>query len=270
MGQTIHAIRMETVTVGDVDVPTLGLGTYTLRGEECERVVGEALSLGYRHIDTAEFYDNQASIGAAIEAADVPREELFVTTKIWQTNLEREDARRSALESLDELGINYVDLLLIHWPDESVPLAETIGAMNRLQSEGRVRHIGVSNFSISQLRTAMSVSETPILTNQVEYHPHRDRTDLREVCVDNDVVLTAYSPLAKGRVATDETLAAIGRTYDRSAAQVALRWLVQQENVVAIPKASRHEHLVANRAIFDFELTDEEMERIADLGTGVD
>lgn len=260
---------MEHVTVHGVDVPVLGLGTYRLRGNECTDVVEAALEMGYRHIDTAEFYSNQAAVGDAIAAAPVDREELFVTTKIWKTDLAYDQAIASATESLEKLDIGYIDLLLIHWPNTSVPTAETIRAMNHLQEEGLVRHIGVSNFSVAQLEEAIEASETPILTNQVPYDPTTDQSNLLEWCVSKDVMLTAYSPLGKGSVVGNETLAEIGEPYEKSAPQVALRWLIQQPMVAAIPKASSRDHLAANLDVFDFELTPTEMERIFDLQGGL-
>jgi diketogulonate reductase-like aldo/keto reductase len=253
---------MEHVTVAGTKVPSLGLGTYKLRGRECTEVVETAIELGYRHIDTAEFYNNQAAIGDAIAAASVPREELFVTTKVWKTNLHHEQVLASATESIEKLDLEQVDLLLIHWPNERVPIEETIRAMNELQDRGLVRHIGVSNFSVSQLRAAREASKTPIIADQVPYDPTTDQRDLLEFCIDEEVLLTAYSPLAKGRVESDETLAEIGDRHGKSPPQVALRWLVQQPMVAAIPKASTRAHLAANIDIFDFELTDAEMERV--------
>lgn len=260
---------MEYVTAGGARMPALGLGTYKLRGRECTETVLDALAMGYRHIDTAEYYNNQQVIGHALEKTDVPREELFLTTKIWRSNLAYEDALASARESIDKLGVEAVDLLLIHWPSGSVPTSETIEAMNELQSAGRVEHIGVSNFSVGQLEEAIEASETPIVANQVEYHPYERQAGVLEYCIENGVICTAYSPLAKGKVVNDETLQAIGEQYDKSPAQVALRWLIQQEQVAAIPKASSVDHLEANREIFDFSLTDDEMERIFELQGGL-
>ncbi|MFP8891075.1 aldo/keto reductase [Natrialbaceae archaeon A-CW2] len=259
---------MEYASVRGEAVPAIGLGTYRLRGSECRETVQTALEVGYRHIDTAEFYENQAEIGTAIDTATVPREDLFVTTKVWKTNLEAESVRRSTTNSLEALDLEYVDLLLIHWPNSDVPVEETLGAMNRLQEEGRIRHVGVSNFSVAQLEAAIAASRTPILTNQVEYNPYVDQDDLLEYCRDQNVLLTAYSPLAKGDVLEDETLVEIGDRYGKSPAQVALRWLVQQEGVVAIPKASSREHLEANLDVFDFKLSREEMAQVGSLRRG--
>ena len=260
---------MEYATARGVEVPKVGFGTARMTGAECRRAVETALDLGYRHLDTAQMYDNEDAVGAAVEASDVSRDDVFLTTKLHRRNLAREDVFESFAASLDRLGTDYVDLLLIHAPSDSVPIAETVGAMNDLQDEGTVEHVGVSNFSVEQLRTAMDASETPILTNQVEYHAHRLQDDLLEFCIEEDVLLTAYSPLDEGRLADVETLAEIGDRYGKTAGQVALRWLTQQRNVVTIPKASSRNHQRANLDVFDFELTAEEVERIFDLRAGL-
>ncbi|MBV0901348.1 aldo/keto reductase [Haloarcula salina] len=260
---------MEYVSTGQTQVPALGLGTYRLRGQTCTETVAQALEMGYRHIDTAEYYENQAAIGQALANTAVSSDDLFITTKVWRTNLGYEETKQSVRACREKLGIETIDLLLIHWPSRSVPIEETIRAMNELQSDGVVRHIGVSNFSVEQLANAREASETPICTNQVEYNPYTDQSDVLEYCIDHDIMLTAYSPLAKGRVNDDTTLATIGDRYEKSPAQVALRWLVQQQQVAAIPKAASHAHLESNLSIFDFELTDEEMAQIFDLQGGL-
>ena len=249
-------------------VPAIGLGTYQLRGRDGIETIKRALDLGYRHLDTAELYENETVVGTALGESPVARGEVFLTTKVWKTNLAYDDVLASSRRSAEKLGVDAIDLLLIHAPNPAVPIAETIDAMNALQAEGTVRHVGVSNFSVGQLREAMAASETPILTNQVEYHPYKDQSELLAFCIENDVLLTAYSPLAKGRIATDSTLADIGERYGKSGAQVALRWLVQQPRVVAIPKAGGGDHLRENLDVFDFTLTDEEMETVAELGGG--
>ena len=256
---------MEYVTAGGAAIPKLGIGTWQNTGDQCVETVRHAVEMGYRHVDTAQVYDNEREVGEGIAAADVPREDLFLTTKVWRSNLRADDVERSVRESRDRLGVEYIDLLLIHWPHPRVPVEETLGAMAALQSEGVVRHLGVSNFTRGQLREAMDAVDGPIVADQVQYHPYRDQSDLREFCVANDVALTAYSPLARGDVLDDPDLAAIGERYDKSAPQVALRWLVQQEGVVAIPKATGRDHLEANLDVFDFSLTDEEMATIHGL-----
>lgn len=262
---------MEYVTVQGEEVPALGLGTWRLRGRECREALETALDIGYRHVDTAAYYGNQRAIGEAISGSIFDPDELFVTTKVRGSNLAAEEVRASFTDSREALGLDVVDLFLIHWPSSSVPIAETVEAMNDLQREGHLRHIGVSNFSVAQLEKAIDASETPILTNQVEYHPFCDRSDLLSFCLDHDVMLTAYSPFDQGsaRVLENDTLAEIGARYDKTAGQVALRWLVQQEVVAAIPKATSREHLEENLAIFDFELSGEEMARVFDLQGGL-
>jgi len=264
---------MEYVEAGGARIPKLGLGTWQNTGPTCTETVRTALELGYRHVDTAQVYDNEAAVGEGIAAADVDREDLFLTTKVWRSNLRHEDVIDSVEESLDKLGVDYVDLLLIHWPHPRVPIAETLGAMAQLRERGLVEHLGVSNFTRSQLAEARDAVDAPIVADQVLYHPYKDQSALHEYCVDEGVALTAYSPLARGRVLDDRTLAEIGDQHSKSAPQVALRWLVQQEAVVAIPKTTSREHLQDNLAVFDFELSDDEMARIdaldGDIGTRV-
>jgi len=259
---------MEHVTADGVDVPALGFGTWPMKGETCRTAVGHALDIGYRHIDTAQMYDNEEAVGRAIAASDVPREDVFLVTKVLRNNLAHDDVLRSVEQSAQRLKTE-IDLLLIHAPSRSVPIEESISAMNQLQERGLVENIGVSNFSVEQIRQAIAASETSILTNQVEYHPFRDQSEILEFCIENGIVLTAYSPLGKGRVIGNEVLEQIGDTYQKTAAQVALRWLLQQEMVVAIPKASSPTHIEENFDVFDFEVTDEEMEQIFDLQGGL-
>jgi diketogulonate reductase-like aldo/keto reductase len=259
---------MDHVTVRGVEMPALGFGTARLTGDDCRRAVEDALDIGYRHVDTAQMYDNEAAVGEAIANADVDREEIFLVTKVHRRNLAYDDVLESVAASLDRLGTT-IDLLLIHAPSRTVPIGESIEAMNELQEEGGVRHIGVSNFSIDEMEAAVEASETPILTNQVEYHPREDQADLLGFCIENEIVLTAYSPLAKGRVSGDELLGEIADRHGKTESQVALRWLLQQEMVAAIPKAASHEHRAENLDVFDFELTDEEMRRIFDLQGGL-
>ena len=265
---------MDDIQVQGTSVPALGLGTWQLTGQSCRETVESALEMGYRHIDTAQAYGNERQVGLGMDAAAVDREDVFLTTKLDGSNRDDRSVRRSTRESLNKLGTDYLDLLLIHWPNTPwmAPLSETLGAMNDLVEEGLVRHIGVSNFSPSLLNEARNISPAPIFTDQVQYHPYWDQRKLLDYCRIHDVLLTAYSPLARGGVLDDPALVQIGNKYGKSPAQVALRWLVQQDGVAAIPKASSREHLEANMAVFDFELTDAEMERIRDpskVKTGV-
>ena len=253
---------MNATTVDGVEIPSVGLGTWRLTGESCRNSVRTALELGYRHVDTAQEYGNERQVGNALRNSDVAREDAFVTTKLGRGNRAYDDVIRSTEESLAKLGTDYVDLLLIHWPNFSTPLRETLAAMDELVDDGSVRHVGVSNFDVDRLARARELSGHGILTDQVQYNPYWSQTELLDYCRIHDVALTAYSPLAHGGVLDDPALASIGERYDKSPAQVALRWLVQQPNVVTVPKATSREHLEANLAVFDFELTDAEMDRV--------
>ncbi|HJL18558.1 MAG TPA: aldo/keto reductase [Sandaracinaceae bacterium LLY-WYZ-13_1] len=257
---------MEYVDVGGARIPKIGLGTWQLTGEACRDVVEKAIAAGYRHIDTAQMYENEAKVGAAIAASGVDRDALWVTTKLGLDQVSADAVGRSTHDSLRRLGLDYVDLLLIHWPSEEVPLRETLGAMQRLQETGEVRHLGVSNFTPSLLEEARELA--PIVCNQVEYHPFLSQDALRTLCDRHELMLTAYSPLARGEVAKNETLRAIGERHGKSAVQVGLRWLTQQKNVAAIPKTSDPDHLKANLEIFDFELDADDANRIAKLARG--
>ena len=258
---------MEYVDVRGASIPKIGLGTWQITGMGCQETVEEAIRLGYRHVDTAQAYENEAKVGAGIAASGVDRDDLWVTTKIAHGALGRDDVARSTHESLRRLGLDHVDLMLIHWPSEDVPLSETLEAMMRLQESGEIAHIGVSNFTASLLAQALEIA--PIVCNQVEYHPFLAQDRLRALCERHDLMLTAYSPLARGRVGKDETLRALGAAHGKTAAQITLRWLTQQKNVAAVPKASSREHLKANLEIFDVELDAEEANRVAKLASGV-
>jgi len=253
----MHAVEL---TSGH-SMPLMGLGTWDLKGPHCTEVVGLALDLGYRQIDTAHMYQNQEAIGKALAQSGVDRREIFLTTKIWKDALRHEQVLRQFQECLELLGTPYVDLLLIHWPDAEVPLEETLGSFNALCDQGKVRSIGVSNFSSAQVDQAQAVSRAPVCVNQVLYHVGHNQEELRRHHQDQKVVTTAYCPLARGKTATDQMLRQIGQRHGKSAAQVALRWLVQKA-VVVIPKASSKEHLSANQEIFDWELTSQEMAQL--------
>ena len=253
---------MKTTTVSGVEIPSIGLGTWRLTGDACVDSVRTALDLGYWHLDTAQEYGNERQVGDALRASDVDREDVFVTTKLGSRNRTYDDVVRSVDESLAKLDTAYVDLLLIHWPNVTTPLRETLAAMNELVDEGKVRHLGVSNFGIDRLSRARELSEHGVATDQVQYNPYWSQTELLDYCRIHGIVLTAYSPLAHGGVLDDPVLESIGDAHGKSAAQVALRWLVQQANVVTVPKATSRDHLEANLDVFDFELTDREMARI--------
>ena len=257
---------MKHAEIQGIRVPVLGLGTWQMEGKSCERAVEEALDMGYRHVDTAQLYGNEAEVGRALRASEIPREEIFLTTKIWMESLDRASVLRTAGESLRRLDTDYVDLLLIHWPSKTVPLEETLGAFRQLREQGKARSIGVSNFPPSLLRRALEIA--PIVCNQVEFHPYLSQAALLDLARRHDLLLTAYSPLARGEVNQDRTLREIGKRHGKTPSQVTLRWLIQQDHVAAIPKASSPGHLRANLEIFDFVLSDEEMRRISELDRG--
>ncbi len=244
-------------------VPALGLGTWELNGEACVRAVEHALTLGYRHLDTAQGYFNEAEVGLGLRRSGVPRDRVFLTTKVRPRFFEPDLLAPSVEASLAALEVEQVDLVLLHWPRTDVPLEDTLGALHAVRERGLTRHVGVSNFAPSWV--ARSVATGPIFTNQVEYHPFLAQEALLRQAEDLDVLLTAYAPVARGAVHDDPVLLEIGAAHGKSAAQVALRWLVQQPRVLAIPKAASPDHQRANLEIFDFALSDDETARVAAL-----
>ncbi|MBS3766036.1 aldo/keto reductase [Candidatus Bipolaricaulota bacterium] len=234
-----------------------------MKGEECRNAVRNAIEIGYRHIDTAVFYGNEEEVGEAISS--FRREDLFVTTKIWKDKLEYSDFKKSTEGSLKRLKTDYVDLVLIHWPNPEIPLGETIRAMNELVEEGKTRHIGVSNFSIEQLEEVQGLSEHPIITDQVKYHVGMDRSSLTNYCRENDVSLTAYSPLGQGKLLGNDRLKKLASNYGKTPGQLALKWLIDQEKVIAIPKASTKDHMRENLDLFDWELREKDKKELDDL-----
>src|SRR6201992_1925195 len=256
---------MLSIEANGAKIPAIGLGTWELRGRSCARLVEQALRLGYRHIDTAQIYENEREVGEGLRSSGVKRDEVFVTTKVWTTHFAPPDLERSTKESLVKLRMPEVDLLLLHCPNPHVPLAETLGALAHAKRLGLARHIGVSNFTVALIEEAVKACPEPLVCDQVEYHPYLDQAKVREACTANDLALVAYSPVAKGKIKNDSTLMRIGRDCRKSPAQICLRWLVQQ-NVVAIPRTSRIERLSENIGIFDFSLSDEEMGRVSGVG----
>lgn len=253
---------MPIIQTPHLSMPKLGLGTWPMKGEECARAVACALEIGYRHIDTAEMYGNEEAVGQGIRDGGVPREQVFVTTKVWWENLAAPDA---ALErSLKRLGLDYVDLFLIHWPNPAVPLATTLAMMAVLKERGLCRAIGVANFTPRLLREAIATG-APIAANQVEYHVMLGQDPLLSICRENNLALTAYSPLGKGGLTDDPALARIAAKHGVTGPQVALAWLVGQEGVAAIPKSSRPENQRANLAALSLALDDEDRAAIAAL-----
>jgi diketogulonate reductase-like aldo/keto reductase len=257
---------MPFVEANGARIPAIGLGTWELRGRTCARIVEQALKLGYRHIDTAQIYENEREVGEGLRASGVRRDELFVTTKIWTTHFAPNDLERSTKESLAKLRLSEVDLLLLHWPNPHVPLAETLGGLAHVKKLGMARHIGVSNFTVALIEEAVAACPEPLACDQVEYHPYLDQAKVRDACARHAMAVVAYSPIARGRIKSDETLKRIGQAHGKTAAQVCLRWLVQQ-NVAAIPRTSRIERLSENIDIFDFALSEDEMGLIFRMGS---
>jgi 2,5-diketo-D-gluconate reductase B len=245
-------------------IPSLGLGTWELRGRACTRVVEQALRLGYRHVDTAEIYDNEREVGEGLRASGVKRSEVFVTTKIWPTHYAPRELERAARECLVRLRLGEVDLLLLHWPNPQIPLAETLGALCNVKREGLARNIGVSNFTVALIEEALQATSEPLVCNQVECHPFLDQSKVIAACRRHHMAVVAYSPIARGNARNDELLKGIGAAHKKTAAQVCLRFLVQQ-NIVVIPRTSKVERLSENAAIFDFTLSEAEMAQIAAL-----
>src|SRR4029079_16416758 len=215
--------------------------------------------------DTAQVYENEREVGEGMRASGVKRDEIFLTTKVWTTHFKPNDLERSAKESLARLRLSEIDLLQLHWPNSQVPLAETLGALARGKQAGLARHIGVSNFTVALIDEAVAACPEPLVCDQVEYHPYLDQAKVREACVRHGMAVVAYSPIAKGRIKNDRALLRIGDRYRKSAAQVCLRWLVQQ-NAVAIPRTSKLERLSENIEIFYFELSEEDMREISSMG----
>jgi diketogulonate reductase-like aldo/keto reductase len=258
------APRADVVEAHGARIPLVGLGTWDLRGRTCARMVEEALRLGYRHVDTAELYDNEHEVGEGLRSSGIAREEVFVTTKVWPSHFAARELERAAKESLARLELSQVDLLLLHWPNPQIALRETIGALCKVKRAGFARHIGVSNFTVALIEEAVGLADEPLVCNQVEVHPFIDQSKVIAACARHGMAVVAYSPVARGGVKRDKVLAKIAAAHDKTAAQVALRFLVQQR-IAVIPRTSRVERLEENLAIFDFALSKAEMAEIARL-----
>ena len=252
------------ITVDGHPIPLLGFGTWNLTPEDARRMVAEALRIGYRHIDTAWIYRNEAAVGDgirdAIEAGHVARDQIWLTTKIWVANFDREGLLAQARESAASLGFT-PDLLLLHWPKTEPSLEETLAALNEAKDQGLTRTIGVSNFPSAEFRRAQSLSASKLVTNQVEYHPYLKLSKLKAAARELESSITAWSPLAQGQIADDPTLIEIGKAHGKTPGQVTLRWLIQQD-VIAIPRTAKETRAAENFDIFDFQLSAEEMDRI--------
>ena len=256
---------MFDVSANGAVIPALGFGTFRMPEADVLRIVPKAIKTGFRHIDTAQIYDNEAAVGQAILDSGVPRKDIFLTTKVWVSNYRHDAFIKSVDESLEKLKTDYVDLLLLHWPNNDVSLADQIGALNEVRQAGKVRHIGVSNFSIALMDEAAALSDAPLVTNQVEYHPFIDQTKVMDGARKHGMALTAYYAMADGKVLDSAELGVIAKSHDRSVAQVVLRWLLQQNDVIALSKTATESRVAENFDIFDFELSGEEMQAIHGL-----
>ncbi len=255
---------MQTIKLPQGKIPQLGLGTWQLTGRKCREAMLKALELGYRHIDTAWIYDNQEVIGKAIKESKIARDSLFITSKVWYDNLSYHDVLNQCQETLKQLQTDYLDLYLIHWPNNKIDMKETFKAMHELLQKGKVRNIGVSNFTVEHLEQARKLSKK-ISINQVEFHPYLYQKALLNYCNENKVTLTAYSPLGRGQILNDKTITEIAKKHNKSPAQICLRWLIQKD-IIVIPKASSEHHLKNNLEVFDFSLKEKEMKLIDSIG----
>ncbi|UVL76364.1 aldo/keto reductase [Pseudomonas putida] len=252
-------------TRNGLDLPAIGLGTWPMTGTECTQAVHQALDVGYRHIDTATAYENEAAVGQALRDSNVPREQIHLTTKVWWDRLEPKAMRQSLEDSLRALGTEQVDLFHIHWPGKDWDLARSIDTLVALRDEGKTRHIGVANFPLGLLRQVVETLGAPLSAIQVEYHVLLGQQPLLDYARRHDLLLTAYTPLARGQAAAQPVIQAIARKHGVPPSQVALKWLLDQDGVAAIPKASSRENQLANLAALNVELDDEDRAAIAGL-----
>ncbi|WP_426236714.1 aldo/keto reductase [Pararhizobium sp. DWP1-1-3] len=256
---------MQTVSANGANIPALGFGTFRMPGPDVLRIVPQAIKLGFRHIDTAQIYRNEAEVGEAIAASGVARGDIFLTTKVWVDHYKHADFLTSVDESLKKLRTDHVDLLLLHWPSSGVPLSEQIGVLNDVKKAGKVKNIGISNFNTALMAQSVALSEAPIATNQIEYHPYLDQTKVLEAARATGMSITAYYAMADGKVPNEPLLKDIGARHGKTAAQVVLRWLTQQKDVITLSKTATESRLKENFDIFDFDLTSDEMAAIHKL-----
>jgi len=256
---------MHSVSANGANIPALGFGTFRMPDADVQRILPQALKLGFRHVDTAQIYKNEAAVGDVLHSSGISREEIFLTTKVWVDRVGHDAFIASVDESLAKLKTDYVDLLLLHWPQSEMPLADRMGALNALRQAGKVKNIGVSNFSTELMADAVRLSDAPVVTNQIEYHPYLAQTQVIEEARKSGMSITAYYLMADGKVPQDPVLKEIGATHGKTAAQVVLRWAVQQQDVIALSKTATESRLHENLDIFDFTLSDDEMAAVHGL-----
>jgi diketogulonate reductase-like aldo/keto reductase len=256
---------MHNVSANGANIPSLGFGTFRMPDDDVHRILPQALKLGFRHVDTAQIYKNEAAVGEVIAKSGIARTDIFLTTKVWVDRVGHQAFIASVDESLQKLKTDYVDLLLLHWPQSEMPLADRIGALNELRQAGKVKNIGVSNFSTELMAEAVELSDAPIVNNQIEYHPYLDQTKVLGEAAKTGMSVTAYYLMADGAVPKDEVLKDIGAKHGKTAAQVVLRWAVQQKDVIALSKTATESRLSENFEIFDFRLSEDEMQAVHKL-----
>jgi len=256
-------LNVNAKVIRQQSVPSLGFGTWQLKEQTCQQSVESALETGYRHIDTARMYENEVYVGKGIANGGVPRSELFVTSKVWMEDLSPETVKRGISESLGDLKLDYLDLILIHWPNPDYSIEKALGAMLEYREKGLVRQIGVSNFTSKQLLEALAYA--PVFCNQVEYHPFLGQDKLLGVCRAHDVLMTAYCPLAQGKAGDDPDIQRIAKKHGKTPQQITIRWLIEQNHVAAIPRSSNPKHIQSNFDVFDFELDAEDRSAIRAL-----
>ncbi|MFC0300603.1 aldo/keto reductase [Virgibacillus soli] len=257
---------MQYVTLHNgIKMPQLGLGVYKIPNEEVVKTVHHALNVGYRSIDTAQYYENEQGIGKAIKDENIPREELFITTKVWNSHHGYAKTTQAFEESIEKLGLEYIDLYLVHWPTPMYDrYIETYRALEKLYQDGRVKAIGVSNFHIEHLERILHECEITPVVNQVECHPYLQQKKLKDFCEKHQIYVESWSPLARGRILVDPIIQSIAKAHGKTPAQIILRWHIQ-ENAIAIPKSITPRRMEENIQVFDFELSSEDMQRIAKL-----
>ena len=256
---------MQHINIQTEHVPVLGYGTWQLKGKGCVEGIQKAIDVGYRHIDTAQAYKNEADVGNGIDKSGIERQEIFLTTKVWMDNFSADKFEKSVDESLDKLQTDYVNMLLLHWPPENDRMEEALDQLIEVKKSGKARLIGVSNFTIELLEQAVKKTNTVIATNQIEFHPEIDQGPVQEWLRRHNMFLTGYSPLARGGVLKNHVIEKIAKHHGKGAGQVVLRWAIQHDRVAVIPKAASPEHIESNFDIFDFELSNEEMDKISSL-----